>query len=49
MTRKVRGEKDDEIVTVVLVVLGWCRNKKYIEKTAAGFMCLVCKKVRVSW
>lgn len=24
---------------------GWCRNKKYIEKTETGFMCLVCKKV----
>ncbi|CAI4231236.1 unnamed protein product [Auanema sp. JU1783] len=24
---------------------GWCRNKKYIEKTETGFMCTVCKKV----
>ncbi|CAJ0955621.1 unnamed protein product, partial [Mesorhabditis belari] len=24
---------------------GWCRNKKYIEKTENGFMCTVCKKV----
>uniref|UniRef100_A0A0N4WKZ5 C2H2-type domain-containing protein n=1 Tax=Haemonchus placei TaxID=6290 RepID=A0A0N4WKZ5_HAEPC len=24
---------------------GWCRNKKYIEKTDGGFMCMVCKKV----
>ncbi|EYC12347.1 hypothetical protein Y032_0047g1430 [Ancylostoma ceylanicum] len=24
---------------------GWCRNKKYIEKTDAGFMCMVCKKI----
>ncbi|KHJ90552.1 hypothetical protein OESDEN_09605 [Oesophagostomum dentatum] len=24
---------------------GWCRNKKYIEKTEAGYMCIVCKKV----
>ncbi|VDM70977.1 unnamed protein product [Strongylus vulgaris] len=24
---------------------GWCRNKKYIEKTDAGFMCIVCKKI----
>ncbi|VDP10307.1 unnamed protein product [Heligmosomoides polygyrus] len=24
---------------------GWCRNKKYIEKTDSGFMCMVCKKV----
>ncbi|WKX94162.1 hypothetical protein Q1695_011433 [Nippostrongylus brasiliensis] len=24
---------------------GWCRNKKYIEKTEGGFMCMVCKKV----
>ncbi|CAJ0607456.1 unnamed protein product [Cylicocyclus nassatus] len=24
---------------------GWCRNKKYIEKTEAGFMCIVCKKI----
>lgn len=25
---------------------GWCRNKKYIEKTSDGnFMCLVCKKI----
>ncbi|CAJ0963390.1 unnamed protein product, partial [Mesorhabditis belari] len=24
---------------------GWCRNKKYIEKVDAGYMCTVCKKV----
>ncbi|CAB3404049.1 unnamed protein product [Caenorhabditis bovis] len=24
---------------------GWCRNKKYIEKTDTGFMCTVCRKV----
>ncbi|KAJ1363550.1 hypothetical protein KIN20_023444 [Parelaphostrongylus tenuis] len=24
---------------------GWCRNKKYIEKTDGGFMCIVCKKI----
>ncbi|CAJ0567904.1 unnamed protein product, partial [Mesorhabditis spiculigera] len=24
---------------------GWCRNKKYIEKVPAGYMCTVCKKV----
>lgn len=24
---------------------GWCRNKKYIEKTDAGYMCTVCRKV----
>uniref|UniRef100_A0A0K0DGX5 C2H2-type domain-containing protein n=1 Tax=Angiostrongylus cantonensis TaxID=6313 RepID=A0A0K0DGX5_ANGCA len=24
---------------------GWCRNKKYIEKTDEGFMCIVCKKM----
>ncbi|KAK6737057.1 hypothetical protein RB195_019638 [Necator americanus] len=24
---------------------GWCRNKKYIEKTETGFMCIVCKKI----
>ncbi|CAI5443893.1 unnamed protein product [Caenorhabditis angaria] len=24
---------------------GWCRNKKYIEKTENGFMCTVCRKV----
>ncbi|CAI5441228.1 unnamed protein product [Caenorhabditis angaria] len=24
---------------------GWCRNKKYIEKVADGFMCTVCRKI----
>ncbi|PAV71709.1 hypothetical protein WR25_27072 [Diploscapter pachys] len=24
---------------------GWCRNKKYIEKTENGFMCTVCRKI----
>uniref|UniRef100_A0A914ZT78 BTB domain-containing protein n=2 Tax=Parascaris univalens TaxID=6257 RepID=A0A914ZT78_PARUN len=24
---------------------GWCRNKKYIERVANGFMCTVCRKV----
>ena len=26
-------------------IAGWCRNKKYIEKVAAGFMCTVCRKI----
>ncbi|CAI2338867.1 unnamed protein product [Caenorhabditis sp. 36 PRJEB53466] len=24
---------------------GWCRNKKYIERTENGYMCTVCRKV----
>lgn len=27
------------------MILGWCRNKKYIEQVANGYMCTVCHKV----
>jgi len=37
-------EVDGEIQLPVDTTSGWCRNRKYIIKTSAGYQCSLCKK-----
>ncbi|VDM95565.1 unnamed protein product [Thelazia callipaeda] len=38
-------ERFNEVILPTNEKEGWCRNKKYIEQVANGYMCTVCRKV----
>ncbi|EFO17842.2 zinc finger protein [Loa loa] len=41
----VNAERFSELILPSSDKEGWCRNKKYIEQVANGYMCTVCHKV----